>query len=150
MNDQIILQVKRLYDNYSQKYDEDMLRSKINFILKELPWVTGESFRCAVDFILRDENIKKFPTLSQIRAYLPKGIENKSYSDCDRCRDGTVGVWIHKPEFNRDYCYTFRCPFCEAGRYAGSAIPLLPQEYHSMPYEKLREKNNKVAAAINQ
>lgn len=141
MNDQIIMQVKRLYDNYSQKHDEEIVRAKINFIFRELPGIKGEDFRSAVDFILRDENIKKFPTISQIRAYLPKS-QKGEYTDCDHCRSGITTVLVFKKEFNKEYEYAYACPFCDAGKNAGSGIPVLPYEYHSIPYEKLRERKN--------
>jgi len=146
----LVLQTNRLFNNYSTETTEKKRQEKIDFLRNELENINSEQFRFAVDSIIRDENIKRFPTLAQIKAYLPKNNDYKSFKDCDRCRDGTVGVWIYKKEFDREYSYTFRCPFCEAGRNAGSAIPILSQEYHSIPYEKLREKNNKVVAAVNQ
>jgi hypothetical protein len=144
MNDMVILQVKRLYDNYSQRYDEELLRDKVNFILKELPWLEGNSFKSAVDFILQDENIKKFPTIAQIRAYLPKK-SRLELKDCDHCRGGITSLWIFKPEFNREYSYAYACPFCEAGKAKSKDIPILPYEYHSIPYEKLRERRQEVS-----
>lgn len=139
-----ILQINRLFDNYDQAISEKKKEDKIQFLRKELERYSNYQFETAVNRILKDENIRRFPTLAQIKANMPI-VETKEteLKDCDRCRDGLIPVWIPKQITKNEisyYQYSFACPFCEAGKTMQGRFPILPTEYQSIPYEILRNK----------
>lgn len=140
----IILQTRRLFENYSPELSDKKRDEKIQFLMEELKNYNAYQFETAVNKILKDENIKKFPSIAQIKANMPT-IEAKKEDakDCDHCRCGLTPVWVPKQVSKNEiryYQYSFACPFCEAGKTMQGRFPILPTEYQSIPYEILRKK----------
>ena len=122
----IVLQVNRLFNNFSPETSQKIREEKINFLRSELHNCNDQQFRRAVDGILGDENIKKFPTLSQFRNHLKSGGNNQvqDLRGCQRCEDsGYYNVW----QLRRDswYSFAYRCN-CEKGNSIQS-VPLIDE-----------------------
>ena len=62
--------VNRLYKNYATETSERVRNEKIEFLHEELNSYKDISLEKAIDSILKDENIKKFPTIAQIKNYI--------------------------------------------------------------------------------
>ncbi len=138
--DVLILQTNRLFLNYSPEVSEKKREEKISFFRQELTGISEYQFKTAVDEIIKDVNIKKFPTIAQIRGYIPRNNSKaEEMKDCDHCHGGIAPVWQFKESLKRHYQFAYACPFCEAGRVKQKTFPLLPIEYHSIPFEVLRK-----------
>lgn len=147
--DVLVMQVKRLYENYNSNRDDDLIKNKVKFIQREIPNIEARAFSRAVDEILRDENIKRFPSIAQIKSFLPRQQASQiELNDCDHCRSGLTPVWQFKEKLNRHYQYSYACPFCDAGKAMSERFPYLPDEYRSIPYETLRSRPAEISRLI--
>ena len=107
---EIIKQVNRLYDNYNADTHQEIRGAKIEFLNRELSKYNTKAFVIACDSILADENIKKFPSLSQIKNYIPKGDSKEIQEFCDKCeRTGYYNQWQWREQLNKYYDFTYRC-----------------------------------------
>ena len=57
----MVLCVNRLYNNYNPETSQKIRDDKIKFLMSELSKYESYQFEKAVDSIISDENIKKFP-----------------------------------------------------------------------------------------
>lgn len=136
----VVIQVNRLCDNYNPEYASKARDAKIKLFHDELQYLNDHSLQLAVDEILKDANIKKFPTIAQIKGYIPRNNNMaEEIKDCDHCRNGLTWIWQYKEKLGSHYQIAYACPFCEAGRVKQKTFPLLPIEYHSIPFEVLRK-----------
>lgn len=108
----IVLGVNRLYDNYAPETSKASKDNKIQFLNRELSGYSSYQFDKAVCAIVSDENIKRFPTLAQIKNHMPrtveKDMENTKY--CTKCEGtGYYSVWQYKTGINKHYSFPYRC-----------------------------------------
>lgn len=94
MKSEIVIEcVNRLYNNYNPETSQKIRDDKISFLISELKNYKDWQFIKAVDSIVSDENIKRFPPLATIRNYMPA--QEKSNTEyCVRCeQSGYYTVW---------------------------------------------------------
>lgn len=130
----IILAINRLVSNYCPDIGQKAREEKIRFFSEYLKNYTEQQIDNAVMAILHDENIKRFPTLAQIKNHITRNIVHIKHNDCDHCQNGCVPVWQLMPN-GLKYCYTYACHACAAGRHVN--LPILPTEYRAIPYKVL-------------
>ena len=107
----MVLCVNRLYNNYNPETSQKIRDDKIKFLMSELSKYESYQFEKAVDSIISDENIKKFPTIAQIKAYIPRGDSKAGQEYCDKCeRTGYYNVWQYRESIGKYYTYAYRCP----------------------------------------
>ena len=110
----IIFQVNRLIRNFNPESGARIIESKIDLIRDELAEnYTDRQFIEAVDEILHDENVKRFPTIAQIRNYMRKGkahSHEEAQRFCDTCEGtGYYSIWQYKESLGQYYSFPFRC-----------------------------------------
>lgn len=107
--DSIIQGVNKLYDNYETTMPQDVRKAKANLLYRELQYYTGRSFLTSIENILSDENIKRFPTIAQIKNYMQQIPQHKEHQEyCDKCeKTGYYNVW----QLRHDswYSFAYRC-----------------------------------------
>lgn len=107
---EIIKQVNRLYDNYNADIDQEIRSAKIEFLNRELSTYNTKAFIIACNSIIADENIKRFPSLAQIKNYIPRNDSIETQDFCDKCeRTGYYNIWQYKESLNRWYSVAYRC-----------------------------------------
>jgi hypothetical protein len=122
MIETIILQVKRMFNNFAPEAAQKIREEKIHFLTHELRNYTDDQFRHAVDNILGDENIKRFPTLAQLKNHLRSSGNHQAQElqGCQSCEDsGYYVIWQLRRE--AWYSFAYRCN-CEKG----NSIPNVP------------------------
>ena len=108
---EVIKQVNRLYDNYNADTQQEIRSTKIEFLNRELSKYNTKAFIIACDNILADENINKFPSLSMIKNYIPRGDSKETQEYCDKCeRTGYYNVWQYRESIGKYYDFAYRCP----------------------------------------
>ena len=107
--DAIVLGVNRLYNNYNPETSQKIRDDKIKFLNDEFKEYESWQFERAIKDIVSDENIKKFPTIAQIKNYMPRTTgETQEY--CDKCeRTGYYNVWQLKQDLNKYYSIAYAC-----------------------------------------
>lgn len=122
--EELIPEVYRLYDNYNMDTDKETRQAKANFLYKEIKYYPGDALNKAVDQIISDENIKKFPTVAQIKNYmrLHNSQPIRDLQGCDKCeRTGYYTLWQFKQNIGRYYSFAFRCDCA-----LGNSFPSMP------------------------
>lgn len=107
----LIEQIGRLYDNYQNDVRQDIKDRKIAEFLKEFNGVSDARFVQAVDLLRRDENVRKFPTISQIWNYIKQIKQDAQHSVfCDKCdKTGYYTLWQYRENLNGYYAFAYRC-----------------------------------------
>mgnify|MGYP001577301662 CR=1 FL=1 len=107
--DAIVLGVNRLYNNYNPETSQKIRDDKIKFLNDEFKEYESWQFERAIKDIISDENIKKFPTIAQIKNYMPR-TTGEVQEFCDKCeRTGYYTVWQFRESLNKYYDFAYRC-----------------------------------------
>ena len=118
----IVLQVGRLMDNFSPEASRNVKDAKIRIVQQELSYADDNAFVDAVSDIMADENIRKFPTIAQLRVYIGQRTKYVVIEGCGKCDRGIISSWIYKDEMKKWYAYGFKCR-CEASKRLKAFIP---------------------------
>ena len=148
----VVLCVNRLYNNYNPETSQKLRDDKIKFLMSELG--NNQSFQLekAVDGIIHDENIRKFPTLAQIKNYMP-AVALKETEYCNTCEHtGYYNVWQLKQDINKYYSIAYACS-CNTSANGMTVIDsrAIPIRAHNPypPNDKRHEIINKQKAEWN-
>lgn len=114
-----VTQTNKLFANFCPELPQKYREEKIKLIHSELYHIHDQAFVNAVEDILSDENVRKFPTIAQLKLYAVKykksACDNQQAEGCEKCDRGVISSFLYKERFKRWYRYTFRCT-CEAGQ----------------------------------
>jgi len=106
----VIEAVNKLSTNYESYTAQELKDSRVKLLMESFKHKLDSSLKTAVDRVIRDENIKKFPTVMQIENYMPV-IHNQHQEFCDRCeRTGYFNVWQYRESIGKHYDIAYRCP----------------------------------------
>ena len=102
-------QVDRLYDNYSISASPKIREDKVSFLFRELEHTKTQYFIKATHRILRDESIRTFPSLAQIKNYMVISSDVESQQKfCKQCEEsGYYTTWQLRDA--QWYSFAFRC-----------------------------------------
>ena len=102
--------VNKLSANYDLVVNEKLRDERIKLLSETFKNKLDSSLKSAVDRVLHDENIKKFPTIMQIENYMPI-LHNQPQEFCDKCeRTGYYNQWQWREQLNKYYDFAYRCP----------------------------------------
>ncbi len=105
----VVEAVNKLSTNYDTYTPPETKEQRIRLLFDAFKHKQDSSLKSCVDKIIRDENIKKFPTLAQIENYLPTIVE-KEQEFCNTCeRTGYYNVWQLKQDLNKYYSIAYAC-----------------------------------------
>lgn len=111
----IVTHVNRMIKNYSPEAAVKVIEAKINLVRDELAEnYSDRQFIEAIDEILHDENVKRFPTIAQIRNFMRKGKihtqEGAATHYCTQCeKSGYYNVWQYMQGLGKYYSLAYRC-----------------------------------------
>lgn len=106
----MVLCVNRLYNNYNPETSQKIRDDKIKFLMTELAKYESYQLEKAVDGVISDENIKKFPGIAQIKNYMPRNDSHETQEFCDNCeRTGYYNVWQKRESIGKWYDFAYRC-----------------------------------------
>lgn len=125
----LILQVNRMLRNYDSKISDKDKMEKINFLRNELIKYTEYQFEKAVDSILNNANIKKFPTLAQIKSYIEKPLDVEKPKGCEKCEfTGYFNLWQKRKDRYYSFAYRCDCLLGEKHKAGKGLMPLIDQQ----------------------
>ena len=105
----VIAAVDALSTNYDTFTPPELKEQRVKLLRDAFKHKLDSSFKTAVDSVLHDENIKKFPTLVQIENYMPK-ITNRQQQFCDICKGtGYFNVWQFREKAYYSFAYACNC-----------------------------------------
>jgi hypothetical protein len=153
-----IVQMNRLFANFCSELSENAKKAKINFFMSEiLDKYSDEAMIYAVERILNDENIKKFPSLAQLKTYLREKNKTVHKESCPICEHtGYFTIWQIRRFENNDethsgkyypFAYRCNCPLGNSFRNLKTVDPkAIPERAHN-PFPpdnpKHKEFNNR-------
>lgn len=112
----IIELTNRLYDNYNPETSQKVRESKIDLLRIELKGYSAKQIGDACQRIMQDENIKKFPNVAQLKAFIPRWENKQDSKGCVSCEDtGYYTIWQKRDSMGKYYSFSFRCR-CEKGQ----------------------------------
>lgn len=101
--------VNKLSTNYDLVVNEKLKEERIKLLFDNFKHKLDTSLKSAVEKVMHDENIKKFPTIMQLENYMPI-LYNPSPEFCDKCeRTGYYNVWQRRESIGKYYSFAFRC-----------------------------------------
>lgn len=107
----MVLCVNRLYNNYNPETPQKIRDDKIKFLMTELAKYESYQLERAVDGVISDENIRKFPVIAQIKNHMPRNDSQETHEYCDKCeRTGYYNVWQKRESIGKYYYFAYRCP----------------------------------------
>ena len=100
--------VNKLSTNYDLIVNEKLRDERIKLIAETFKHKLDNSLQVAVESIIHDENIKKFPRIEQIENYMP-AIAGRHQKYCDKCEGtGYFNLWQYR-ESGRYCSFAYRC-----------------------------------------
>jgi|SRR3972149_11174639 len=123
--------VNKLSTNYDLIVNEGLREERIRLLAETFKHKLDNSLKVAVERIIHDENIKKFPRIEQIENYMPVITElHQKY--CDKCEGtGYYNVW----QYRESISFAYRCA-CNTTTMSEMAIlhnDMIPKRAHN-PY----------------
>ena len=101
--------VNKLSTNYDLVVNEKFREERIKLLSEVFKHKLDSSLKSAVEKVLHDENIKKYPTIMQIENYMPI-LHNQTQEYCDKCeRTGYYTVWQYRESISKYYDFAYRC-----------------------------------------
>ena len=102
--------VNKLSANYDLVVNEKLRDERIKLLSETFKNKLDSSLKSAVDRVLHDENIKKYPTVMQIENYMPV-LHNQTQNFCEKCEGtGYYNVWQRRESVGEWYSFAYRCP----------------------------------------
>ena len=138
----VIEAVNKLSTNYDTYTPPELKEQRIKLLSDAFKHKQDSNLKSAVDKVIHDENIKKFPTLAQLENYMPTGIE-KDPDYCNTCeRTGYYNVWQLKQDINKYYSIAYACK-CNKTAHGMTVIDdlAIPIRAHN-PYPPKYAKHN--------
>ena len=106
----IVEAVNKLSTNYDTFTSAELKEQRVKLLMEGFKHKLDSSLKSAVDKVLHDENIKKYPTIMQIENYMPV-LHNQTQEFCDKCeRTGYYSVWQFRESIGKHYSFAYRCP----------------------------------------
>ncbi len=101
--------VNKLSANYDFGVNEKLRDDRIKLLSEAFKNKLDSSLKSAVERVIHDENIKRFPIISQLENYMPV-LHNQAQEYCDKCeRTGYYNVWHRRESIGKWYDFAYRC-----------------------------------------
>lgn len=106
----IIECVNKLSTNYDLVINEKLKDDRIKLLFDAFKHKLDSSLKTATESVLKDENITRFPTVTQLENHMP--IPHRQVQEfCDKCeRAGYYNIWQLRESIGNWYSFAYRCP----------------------------------------
>ena len=105
----IVDAVDKLSTNYDTFTSVELKEQRVKLLMEAFKYKLDSSLKSAVERVIHDENIKRFPIISQLENYMPV-LHNQAQEYCDKCEHtGYYNVWQRQESIGKWYDFAYRC-----------------------------------------